>query len=80
MNIPNIETLSQEEIVAIHLIHEGNISSMEAISEYGITRLSAKIHTLRKRGWNIQTVPENGKNRFGKKTNHGRYIFVSEGQ
>ena len=78
MIIPNIEELSQEEIIAQHLIHEGNISSIEAISEYGITRLSAKIHTLRKRGWNIDTVPENGKNRFGKRTNYGRYIFKGE--
>ena len=80
MNIPNIETLSQEEIIAIHLIHEGNISSIEAFKEYGITRLAAKVHSLRKRGWQIETVPESGKNRYGKKTNHGRYIFVSEGQ
>ena len=74
MIIPNIETLSQEEIVAQHLIHEGNISSMEAIDEYGITRLSAIIWTLRnKKLWNIASDPEQGKNRFGKKTNYVRY-------
>ena len=76
MIIPNIEELSQEEIVAYHLIHAGSLSSKEANDEYGISRLAAKIWTLRhKRQWNITSEPENGKNRFGKKTNYVRYIF-----
>ena len=38
---------NQKEAIALHLKQFGNITSLEAIKEYGITRLSSIIHTLR---------------------------------
>ena len=79
MIIPNIETLSQEEIIGYHLIHAGNISSKEASDEYGITRLAAVIWELRHRKqWNIISIKESGKNRFGKTVIWVRYYLAEE--
>lgn len=40
---------SQIETVLDHLLEKGSITSIEAIDDYKITRLSAVIHTLRER-------------------------------
>lgn len=47
--------MTQEEIVKQHLEREGTITSWEAIEKYRITRLSDRIHTLRKKGMEIET-------------------------
>lgn len=64
---------SQEELVGLHLINRGSISSMEAFELYGITRLSARIFKLRKRGWNISSELVTEKNRYGHTVNFVRY-------
>jgi hypothetical protein len=40
--------MNQQAIIQKHLLENKQISSWEAISEHGITRLSAHIHELRK--------------------------------
>ena len=54
---------TQENIILDHLKKHKFITSWEAIQEYRITRLSARIYELRERGHNIITknVSENGK-------------------
>ena len=54
---------TQENIILDHLKKHTFITSWEAIQEYRITRLSARIYELRERGHNIITknVSENGK-------------------
>lgn len=41
----------------------GSITPLEALMEFGCMRLSARIHDLRKLGWNIRTsiTKQNGK-------------------
>ena len=51
------------------------ISSMEAIKQFGATRLSAIIFNLRKRGYNIETVTCEGTDRFGNKMQFARYYL-----
>ena len=55
--------ISQENQILNHLKKHKFITSWEAIQEYRITRLSARIYELRERGHNIITknVSENGK-------------------
>tara|TARA_Y100001937_G_C6972318_1_gene263877 strand:+ start:361 stop:576 length:216 start_codon:yes stop_codon:yes gene_type:complete len=55
--------ISQENIILDHLKEHKFITSWEAIQEYRITRLSARIYELREKGHNIITknVSENGK-------------------
>lgn len=68
---------TQIEAVKMHLINKHSITSMEAIKTYGITRLAAKIHTLRREGMTIETQSIVHKNRFGNKGQHAKYILIS---
>ena len=55
--------ISQENQILNHLKKHKFITSWEAIQEYRITRLSARIYELREKGFNIMTknITENGK-------------------
>ena len=50
------------------------LTSKEAFEFFGVTRLSATIHDLRK-NHEIDTVSVEGKNRFGRRTNYARYFY-----
>lgn len=52
-----------------------SISSMEAINNFGATRLSAIVFNLRKRGYNIETVMVDGRDRFGNQMRFARYYL-----
>ena len=52
-----------------------SISSMDAINNFGATRLSAMIFNLRKRGHNIETVMVDGRDRFGNPMRFARYYL-----
>ena len=54
---------TQENQILNHLIKHKFITSWEAIQEYRITRLSARIYELREKGYQIITknITENGK-------------------
>ena len=52
-----------------------SISSMEAIDNFGATRLSAIIFNLRKHGYNIETVWCDGTDRFGNTSRFARYYL-----
>lgn len=66
---------TQTNIVLFHLIQHGSITSMEAFTDYGITRLSAAVFTLRKRGYDIDTTIEHSTNRYGRKVSYAKYIL-----
>lgn len=67
---------TQEDIVLAHLkrYSKKGITSMDAFSRYYITRLSAKIFTLRKRGYDIITIRETSSDG----TSYGRYVLVNK--
>lgn len=54
--------------------HAG-ITSMEAIKQFSATRLSAIIFNLRKRGYDIDMVWCEGRDRFGNPMRYGRYYL-----
>ena len=64
---------NQQERVLRHLRDEGSITPMEAISEYGIYRLAAVVHLLKKDGYVITTETLKGSNRYGEPTHWARY-------
>ena len=66
---------SQTEAVLAHLEKRGYITSMQAIQKYGATRLSAIIYVLRRRGYQITTVPFSVTTRFGRRTRPAKYIL-----
>lgn len=55
-------------------LEEGkSLTSKEAWEKWGITRLSAIIHNLRRKGYDIETTDEWSYNRYGEKVRFGRY-------
>ena len=69
---------SQTEDVVRFMKEEGSITSMDAIREFGATRLSAIIFSLREQGYDIETRMEVGKNRYGRTMEYARYVLIDE--
>lgn len=58
-----------------HLQKNGCITSLEAFELYGATRLSAIIFNLRNHGYDITTEKLPFVDRYGTKSNYGKYIL-----
>lgn len=67
---------TQRAAVLNYLRDKGSITSMEAYTELGATRLSAIIYDLKKIGFNISSVTKTVKTRYGK-TNITEYRMES---
>lgn len=61
-----------------HLKDFGSISSLEAVSEYGIMRLAARISDLKKKGYDISSETASAKNRYGEPTRYSVYRLTQE--
>ena len=70
--------MSQVTMVLSHLISKGSITSLEAINEYGATRLADIIFRLRKQGYDIKTITCTGKTRFGTVCNYAKYVLENK--
>lgn len=64
--------MTQVDKILEHL-KQRPITSMEAFENYGVTRLSDKIFILRNRGYEIESEPIKGTNRFGGSVTYCRY-------
>ena len=73
----DIKGLTQGQAVEKHLKKYKTITSIEAISKYGITRLSAHIYRLRNNGYIISSVNKSVKNRFGTNSHIAIYKLIS---
>ena len=67
--------MTKTEKIRNHLENIGHITSLEAIEEYGATRLSAIIYNLRRRGLDIRTETIEFTDRFGSKATYAKYIL-----
>lgn len=56
----------------------GGITSRDAFTDLGITRLSARIKDLRDIGYEISTIMVDGQNRFGEPVRYGLYKLIKE--
>lgn len=70
--------MTQKNMVLAHFQEYGTLTSLQAIREYGITRLSSIIFILREEGYNIETEIIDVVNRFGKKCRVAQYRLVEE--
>ena len=61
-----------------HMRDYGTISSLEAITEYGILRLASRISDLKKRGYNIVSTTGTAMNRYGEETHFSVYKLIEE--
>lgn len=67
--------MKQTKAVLDWLETGAGITSMEAFKELGVTRLSAVIFNLRRRGLNIETQTIEQVNRYGEKVRFARYVL-----
>ena len=70
----------QQERVLNYMSDYGSISSLEAFRDLGVTRLSAVIFNLKRKGVQIRKVKEACKNRYGEPVHFARYSVVSENE
>lgn len=68
--------ITKKKMVLDHLKKHGSITSLEAIENYGATRLSAIIFNLRKQGYNIDTVDIKSVDRYGNSVVYGKYVMA----
>lgn len=67
---------TQCEKILRHLKDYGSITSMEAMQEYGVARLAARISDLREAGVAIVSEMSTGKNRYGETTHFAVYSLA----
>lgn len=65
--------VTQCDKILRHLKDHGSITSIEAITEYGILRLASRINDLRTQGVAIVSEMAIGKNRYGETTHFSVY-------
>lgn len=65
--------MKQSEKILRHLKDQGEISSITAMTEYGIMRLAARISDLKKMGYPIIGKIVTGKNRYGETIHYSVY-------
>jgi len=65
--------LTQCERVLRHLEDFGSITSLEAMSEYGIMRLASRIADLKGQGYPIVSERTTGRNRYDGPTSYCTY-------
>lgn len=66
-------TMTQCDRILRHLEDVGEITPMDAIQDYGVMRLGARIWDLKRRGYPITSEMVKGKNRYGEPTHWARY-------
>lgn len=65
--------ISQTQRIINYMRQFGSITDSEAVKDLGCHRLAARIHDLKKMGYEIQDEWESDFNRFGEKTEYKRY-------
>ena len=65
--------LTQCDRILRHMKDYGSITSLEAVTEYGIMRLASRITDLRAQGITIVSETKTGKNRYGETTHFAVY-------
>jgi hypothetical protein len=64
-----------KDAIKWHLKNYGHITSLEAIREYGVTRLASIIWYLKEEGYNIHSEDVQKTTRFGRKTTIAKYLY-----
>ena len=67
---------NKEKRVLQYMEEFGSITSLEAFTELGDTRLAATIHELKRQGYHIGKTSESSNNRFGEKRTYAKYFLV----
>ena len=68
--------MTQCEMVLDYMERFGSITSMQAFSDLGITRLSGRIYDLREKGHVIENIRKETVNRYGKRVHYDEYKLI----
>lgn len=74
--VEKIELSVTQQRVFDYMIDFGSITTLQAITDLGETRLSARIFELQDKGVNISSSWEEVKNRYGEKRRVKRYFIA----
>lgn len=69
---------SQTKKILRHLEKYGSITPVEAMAEYGIMRLGARIWDLRAEGYPIESQNTKAVNRFGETVHYATYSYAGK--
>lgn len=70
--------MTQVERIIRHMEDHGSITSLDAMTEYGIMRLASRINDLKAMGFNVKRVMESAKNRYGEPVSYARYYLEAK--
>ena len=70
--------MTQCDRILRHLNDHGSITSLEAMSEYGIMRLASRINDLKGMGYPILSERATGKNRYDEPTSYSIYRLANK--
>ena len=70
--------MTQCDRILRHLNDHGSITSLEAMSEYGIMRLASRINDLKGMGYPILSERATGKNRYNEPTSYSIYRLADK--
>ena len=70
--------MTQCERILRHMTDFGSITSLEAMTEYGIMRLASRINDLKGQGYAIASERVTGKNRYNEPTSYCTYRLVNK--
>lgn len=68
--------MTQCERILKYMEDFGSISTMQAFTDLGVTRLASRIHEIRRMGIKIIGEQRKGKNRYGESTHYTEYRMV----
>ena len=68
--------MSQNGRVLDYMMKHGSITALEAVDNLGVMRLASRVHEIKEQGIGIETVMQEGVNRFGETTKFARYYLV----
>lgn len=72
----SLNVISQNKKILRYLeTHKRGITSMDAFTRFGISRISARIFDLRQMGYPIQTIREVKNNADGQTIQYARYVL-----
>jgi hypothetical protein len=70
--------ITQNDRILRHLKDHGSITSLEAMTEYGVMRLASRINDLKCMGYNIISNTIKSKNRYGETIHYSEYRLAEK--
>ena len=67
--------MTQHDRILRHLEEVGSLTQAEAMQEYGVARLSARISELKSAGYPIRREMVAGRNRYQEPVSYARYFL-----